>query len=126
MTASVAYSDIFEAAGGIHNCKSVSEESRNKSQVYNACKSVKSESGQGKDEIFDLLSLLKELQAMEEGGFLKEVQIGSTPYAILASKWQLNNIVTYCCQPTQFSVFGVDATFELGETLTTYKKPFPA
>ena len=61
---------------------------------------------------------------MEKGGFLKEVQIGSTPCAILASKRQLDNIVTYCCQPTQFSVFGVDATFELGDfyvTLTTYK-----
>ena len=48
--------------------------------------SVKCESGQDKDEIFDLLSLLKEHQAMEEGGFLEELQIGSTPCAILASK----------------------------------------
>ena len=82
-------------------------------------------SWQGKGEILDLLSLLKEHQAMEERGFLKEVQIGSTPCAILASKQQLDNIiVTYCCQPTQFSVFGVDATFELGDfyvTLTLYK-----
>ena len=53
--ASVAYSDIFEAAGGIDSCKSMSEEPRNKSQVSNACKSVKSESVEGKDEIFDLL-----------------------------------------------------------------------
>ena len=61
---------------------------------------------------------------MEGGGFLKEVQIGSTPCAILASKQQLDNVVTFCCQPTQFSVLGVDATFELGDfyvTLTTYK-----
>ena len=60
---------------------------------------------------------------MEGGGFLKEVQIGSTPCAILASKQQLDN-VTYCCQPIQFSVLGIDATFELGDfqvTLTTYK-----
>ena len=71
MTASVAYNDVFEAAGGIDNSKSMSEEPRNKSQVYNACRSVKSERGQDKDEIFDLLSLLKEHQAMEEGGFLK-------------------------------------------------------
>ena len=79
-------------------------------------------SWQGKGEILDLLSLLKEHQAMEERGFLKEVQIGSTPCAILASKQQLDNIiVTYCCQPTQFSVFGVDATFELGDFYVTLK-----
>ena len=100
MTASVAYSDIFEVAGGIHKSKSVSEEPHNKSQVYNACKTVKSEDGKDKDEIFDLLSLLKEHQAMEDGRFLKEVQIGSTPCAILASKQQLDNVVTFCCQPT--------------------------
>ena len=40
MNASVVYNDIFEAAGGIDKCKSMSEEPRNKSQVYNASKSV--------------------------------------------------------------------------------------
>jgi len=70
---SVAYSDVFEAAGGIQRCKSMSEEPRNKSQVYNACKSVKSETVSEKDEIFDLLSLLKEHQSMEDGGFLREL-----------------------------------------------------
>ena len=124
--ASVTYSDIFEAAGGIDSCKSMSEEPRNKSQVYNACKSVKNESLESKDEIYDLLALLKEHQSLEDGGFLREVLIGSTPCAILASKRQLDNVVMFCCQPTQFSVFGIDATFELGDfyvTLTTYKNP---
>ena len=46
---------------------------------------LKCEVGQDKDKIFDLLSLLKEHQAMEGGRFLSEVQIGSTPCAILAS-----------------------------------------
>jgi len=55
----VAYNEVFEAAGGIELCKSMSEEPRNKSQVYNACKSVKSETVPEKDEIFDLLALLK-------------------------------------------------------------------
>ena len=104
----------------------MSEEPCNKSQVYNACKSVKSETVPEKDEIFDLLSLLKEHQSMEDGGFLREVQIGSTPCAILTTKRQLENVVMYCCQPDHFSVFGIDATFELGDfyvTLTTYRNP---
>ena len=119
----MAYSDVFEAAGGIEHSKSMSKEPRNKSQVYNACKSVKAPE---KDEIFDLLSLLKEHQSMEDGGFLREVQIGSTPCAILTTKRQLENILMYCCQSNHFSVFGIDATFELGDfyvTLTTYKNP---
>ena len=99
---------------------------RNKSQVYNACKSVKSESVEGKDEIFDLLALLKVHQSVEDGGFFREVLIGSTPCAVLASIRQLDNVVMFCCQPPQFSIFGIDATFELGDfyvTLTTYKNP---
>ena len=48
--------------------------------------------------------------------------------AILASKQQLDNlhVDAFCCQPKEFVVFGVDATFELGDfyvTLTTYQNP---
>ena len=78
----------------------MSEEPRNKSQVYNASKKVKSESGEDKDETFGLLLLLKEHQAMDEGGFLKEVVVGSSPCAVLASKRQLDIVVMYCCQPS--------------------------
>ena len=72
------------------------------------------------------IALLKEHQSVDDGGFLREVLIGSTPCAVLASKRQLDNVVMFCCQPPQFSIFGIDATFELGDfyvTLTTYKNP---
>ena len=123
-TASVAYNDVFEAAGGIDRCESISEEPRNKMQVYNARKNVKDSSMDSKDDIFDLLSLLKEHQSIQGGGFLREVLISST---LLAFDKQFDNIVTFCCQSSCFSVFGVDATFELGDfyvTLTTYRNLF--
>ena len=65
---------------------------------------------------------------MENGGFLREVQIGSTPCAILTTKGQLENIVNYFCQSNHFPVYKIDAisNFELGDlyvTLTTYKNP---
>lgn len=55
------------------------------------------------------------------------VTFSSTPCAIVASKAQLENIVTFCCQRSSFSILGVDATFELGDfyvTLTTYRNLF--
>ena len=122
-----AYNDVFEAAGGIDRCESISEEPRNKMQVYNARKNVKDSSMVSKHDIFDLLSLLKEHQSIQGGGFLREVLISSTPCAVLAFDKQLDNIVTFCCQSSCFSVFGVDATFELGDfyvTLTTYRNLF--
>ena len=124
-TASMAYSDIFEAAGGITECKSISEEPRNKTQIYNARRN--SNSKEGKDEIFDLLELLKQHQSTNDKGFLREVLIGSSPCAILASQKQLDNIVRFCCQEHDFSVLGIDATFNLGDfyvTLTTYRNIF--
>ncbi len=117
----------FEAAGGIEGCRSASEEPRNKAQVYNAQKKCKKEDGCSKDETFDLLELLKQHQSTDDGGFLREVTISSTPCAILAFKTQLENVVKFCCQPSVFSILGVDATFELGDfyvTLTTYRKLF--
>lgn len=121
-TASMAYSDVFEAAGGISDCKSMSEEPRNKEQVYNARKNSKDT--QSKDEIFDLLQLLKQHQSNEGAGFLREVVIGSTPCAVLASQKQLDNVLMFCCQRSNFSVIGIDAMFNLGDfyvTLTTSK-----
>lgn len=88
-TASVAYNEVFEASGGIDSCESVSEEPRNKVQVYNARKSIKDSSSDSKDDIFDLLSLLKEHQVVEGGGFLREVLISSTPCAVLGSSTTL-------------------------------------
>lgn len=121
-TASVAYNDVFESAGGISECKSMSAEPRNKRQVYNARKNSKETTG--KDEIFDLLELLKQHQSAEDG---REVLIGSSPCAVLASQKQLDNLVMFCCQDNNFSVLRIDATFNLGDfyvTLTTYRNLF--
>lgn len=82
--------------------------------------------GQCNDELFDLLEKLKTHRAEADGGFLSEVVVNSTPCAILASKQQLNNLTAFCCQQGDFTVFGIDATFELGDfyvTLTTFHNP---
>ena len=95
--------------------------------MYNARKNLKVSSVDNKDDIFELLSLLKEHQSMQGGGFLREVLISSTPCAVLAFDKQLDNLVMFCCQSSRFGVLGVDATFELGDfyvTLTTYRHLF--
>lgn len=50
--------------------------------------------------------------------------MSSSPCAILASRQQL----AFCCQPNDFVVFGVDATFELGDFCVTLmtSEPFAA
>ena len=42
----------------------------------------------------------------------------------LASKSQLEDVVKFCCNPEEFSIFGVDVTYEIGDffvTTTSYK-----
>ena len=119
---SVVYHHVLEEAGGAVGSVSVSEEPRNKAQVYNARK-LATFANQSKDELFDLLEMLQNNQSSEDGGFLREVIVGSTPSAVLASKQQLENLYTFCCQPRNFTILGIDATFQLGDfyvTLTTY------
>ena len=109
----MVYADVFEASGGIKGSKSISEEPRNKAQIYNTQKECRNKDVHSKDDIFDLLEQLKTHQSEEEGGFLRirEVVTTSTPSVILASRIQLENSVTFCCQPSQLRILGVNATF---------------
>lgn len=102
-TASMAYTDVFESAGGI---KSMSKEPCNKTQVYNARKNSKESNVQSKD---DLLELLKQHQSNESRGFLNwfySMCCASLSEAAIA----IDNVVMFCCQ-SSFSVFGIDATY---------------
>lgn len=108
---------MLEAAGEIGEVKSVSEEPRNKAQVYNSRKGCVDTS---KDQIFDLLEKLQTHKSNTNGGFLQEVIVSSTPCAILASKQQLSNLVSFCCQPSNFVVVGIDTTFKLGDFFVTH------
>ena len=109
----MVYADVFEAPGGIKGSKPIPEEPHNKAQIYNTQKECRSKDVHSKDDIFDLLEQLKIHQSEEEGGFLhiQEVVTTSTPSVILAPWIQLENSVTFCCQPPQFRILGVDVTF---------------
>ena len=113
---------MLEVAGGTESSRSISEEPRNKEQIYNAPMRSTNPDVCRKDELLELLVKLKSHQIDANGGFLREVVVTSSPCAILASKQQLDKLVAFCCQPKDFVAFWVDATFELGDfyvTLTT-------
>ena len=115
---SVTYKHMLEVCDDEPH--SLSAEPRNKEQVYNARRSETN----AKDEIYDLLEMLQSHAANSDSGYLRDVILNPTPCAVLASKEQLADILTFCCHSSKFGVFGVDATFELGNfyvTLTTYR-----
>ena len=107
----LVYDELFEKDGGLDHSTSVSAEPRNRMQIYNVRKYVHN-SGEKvgkKDELFDLLELLKRHQTDPTLGFLREVNFSSSPSAVLATQQQLENLVNFCCQPPKLSVLGVDA-----------------
>ena len=66
-----------------------------------------------KDEIFQLLTQLKDDYAGEEG-FIQEVKFRKTPEVVVSFEQQLDDLVRFCCDPKQFSVLGIDPRFSLG------------
>lgn len=49
------------------------------------------------------------------------------PMCVLATNNQLNDIERFCCNSQQFSILGVDPTFNLGDfsvTVTTFRHAF--
>lgn len=116
------YGETFKSSGGLLESGSTSTEPRNRKQVYNARSNTRTDSGE-KDEIFQLLTQLKDDYA-GEGGFVQEVKFGKTPEVVVSFEQQLDDLVRFCCNPKQFSVLGIDPTFSLGKffvTVTTYK-----
>lgn len=118
------YDDKFESNGGLLNSTTISSEPRNPKQIYNARAEITTKNkGEEKDEIFQLLMQLKDDYATG-GGFIQEVTFGKTPEVIVAFEQQLNDVARFCTDQVNFSVMGIDPTFNLGKffvTITTYK-----
>ena len=106
------YGETFKSRGGLLESDSSSSEPRNPKQMYNARSTTKNVSGE-KDEIFQLLTQLKDDYAGEEG-FIQEVKFRKTPEVVVSFEQQLDDLVRFCCDPKQFSVLDIDPRFSLG------------
>ena len=51
--------------------------------------------------------------------FVQDVTYAPEPMAVLWSEQQLNDLVRFCCDPFEFSIFGIDPTFNLGKFSVT-------
>ena len=123
---SVVYDEVFELGGGVMGMKSTSSVPRNVEQVKNINRNTtaggKLESAK-KDELFLLISKGKD---EEDSGnaFIRNVQASPFPACVLATNGQLEEIVKHCTNPDNFSVLGIDTTYNIGNfyvTPTTYR-----
>ena len=96
---------------------------RNRQQVYRL-KSQQGKvgggsaaSGKGRDILFVTMEQCK--LAEKENRFVQEVTCAPEPMAVLATSQQLRDVERFCCSPVQFSIMGIDPTFNLGEFSVT-------
>ena len=74
--------------------------------------------------MLELMEMLKHGNRDKENVFVRKVETSSDPYVVLTTDHQLKDIERFCTNPSQFSVLGVNPTFNFGKyyvTLTTYR-----
>ena len=112
------YDDLYEDAGGVIEKSASCTVPRGISQVkYERAKLRKKHN---KDALAELIEKCKD----SKGEFVHGLQVGPSVRVALASKSQLEDVVKFCCNPEEFSIFGVDVTYEIGDffvTTTSYK-----
>ena len=117
-----AIDTAVSAAGGLINAESVGQLPLNRQQTYNirhAMKHLTPGPSRGKDR--DLLYTVMEQCKLAEKNdrFVQEVTCAPEPMAVLATSQQLLDLERFCCDPAEFTIMGVDPTFNLGEFSVT-------
>ena len=109
-------------AGGILEATSAGSLPRNRQQV----KDIKRKSGSTRD--YDPLYSVMYMCKVEEGvgvdSFIRLVNAAPYPMMLIAFDYMLDDLVRFCTSPRNFTILGVDPTFNLGDfdvTVTTYR-----
>ena len=135
VTPKTVLDQAYCSAGDVTNARSIGKLPRGPRDVYNArFSSKKSTSHQSKNgdvqEVHGTWSLLEKAKREEESSpnsvFIRECRVHPDFLVVLASNRQLEDLKTFCTNPNDFCVFGVDPTFNIFEenislTVTTYR-----
>ena len=115
----IIYQKLHLEAGGAVNFKTVSEEARNKQQIYNLKRNVKEQSTCNTgDELYDLLTLASEDNRQEEE-FVRELTMTRQPMVKLFTNQQLHDLVRYCAFSENFTPACIDGTFNTSDWFLT-------
>ena len=116
------FDKVCEDCGGVVGTESCGSVPQNKKQVSNVKRSIKKEPGDA-DPLFAVMEECKKEQSHADP-FIRAVKAVPEAMCVLARDRQLNDMARFCTDDQQFSVVGVDPTFNLGEfsvTVTAYR-----
>ena len=112
---------LYEKQGGIRNMTNITAVPRNVRQIYNLSNDNKEK--EAKDELFAVIEQCKEDQK-QANKFIRRIEAAPELQILTGYDHQFKDVVRFCCDPANFSIFGVDTTFGCGDfyvTPTTYK-----
>ena len=111
----------IEEKGTISDFRNAASHARNVQQIKNIKKTMEEQPG---DSTLELIDVLKQGNRDKENAFVRKVETSSDPCVVLTTDQQLKDVERFCTNPSQFSILGVDPTFNFGDyyvTLTTYR-----
>lgn len=127
----VAVNTVFDNKGGLLEAKSAGELPRGRPQAYYTKMKLQQEQlidgSQDKASVLsacktrDMLFIVMEQckAAQKSDLFVQDVTCAPEPMAVLCNEQQLNDIKRFCCHPFDFSILGIDPTFNLGDFSVT-------
>ena len=115
------FDKVYESCGGVVGATSCGSVPRNIKQISNS-KSVK----KGASVVDPLFAVMEECKKEQSHAnpFIRVVNAAPEPMCVLARDRQLTDMDRFCTDCDQFSIVGVDPTFNLGDfsvTVTTYR-----
>ena len=124
-----AVDQVHMKKGGILEARSAGDIPRDRTQAYNMQKKLKEQRtlnslSNGNCTLRDtrdmLYVVMEQCKSAEKSDiFVQDVTCAPEPMAILCSEQQLIDIERFCCNPFNFSILGIDPTFNLGEFSVT-------
>ena len=118
-----AIDKVLTAKGGLLQATSAGQLPLSNQHAYNIKHTLKAKDvpgplrGKGRDFLY---SIMEQCKAVEKGNqYVQEVTCAPEPMAVLATAQQLLDLERFCCDACDFSIMGVDPTFNLGEFSVT-------
>jgi hypothetical protein len=109
---------IMEENGGLLSVRTGSQICRDRHQINNIKAKIRTE-----DPVLACADMAKMQETMPER-FVRDVGCGPEFNVFMASDTQLHDVQKFCTNAANFSILGVDTTFNIGQyylTLTTYR-----
>ena len=112
---------VSKKAGGVLSAPSAGARPRGRQQV----KDIRRASSSDVDPLYSVMMMCKESEGRKnKDAFVHQVNAAPYPMMCLTFDWTLHDLAQFCTNPKNFSILGVDPTFDLGDfdvTVTTYR-----